>query len=402
MAERKRSFDPFRRKFVSGGPEEPVRQKVAKWLHGVMGYEHLLTEVHVDSGMRPDIVAYGDGDRTEALVVVECKRPGEPLDCHEQQLRRYAQQTGARYAMLANAPPPGRKYKEDTGAISLHYRVTAGGKLKRIEHILTFDELTKRRPSIARSVPRFRRWPYSTIASPEDARIAESAHDCDVFGVDTPAWMAPIAMELFGLLADDRKILGEVKRGDDFSFRDLGRSPHKVTNASSGEWYSKYYRAFLVKSGERELVARVAVIPQRKSGRHTHIGTAGGYTVLIVTLDDGVRDHASLELKLDWGIEPAERAFWIVHDGRTTGAGGGVKTGRVLKHVNGRAPDLVRGDTIYLGRIPALGRIDWTPDTKTLIANLIRYAILRDEVRERVARERATLKTKVPAKRKAA
>ena len=74
----------------------------------------------------------------------------------------------------------------------------------------------------------------------------------------------------------------------------------------------------------------------------------------------------------------------ISHNGRiTVGKLGAAKTSDLLTYVEERAPDLIVGNKVILGKLDMseLKYVD-SPDMMELIINLIRYALLRDEFRE--------------------
>jgi hypothetical protein len=53
----------------------------------------------------------------------------------------------------------------------------------------------------------------------------------------------------------------------------------------------------------------------------------------------------------------------------------------VLQEVARQAPDLVRGEFVHLGRLPTNRLIEWS-DASALVVNLIRYALVRDSIRQ--------------------
>ena len=57
------------------------------------------------------------------------------------------------------------------------------------------------------------------------------------------------------------------------------------------------------------------------------------------------------------------------------------------------APDLIKNDKIYLGTIDNSRLLEWKhTDVQNFIRNLLRYAILRDELRVKHKRKRSKSK----------
>ncbi len=375
-------LDRWRNKFVPAKPEEGVRQSVASWLYSGLGYKYLDTEAYLAAAGRADIVAYADPDWQQVLVVVECKKRDDLLSDirYDQQLARYAKATQSIYAVLTNGDPKFQKVFK-RGRTSL----------KMIDRLPSYQECIKGAQIKYLRTERFRRWNYASIATPQNALETLRENDFSwIYGTETPVWLAPFAADLFGFLADDRPAfrLPRTQWREVEIVEDLGRRPLTFSNASGGRWPSSYFRSFHVKrwNASRTAVSRAIVsltlFAQKKSGPESKFGSAGGYTVLAVGVEDLHFSHLSLELKLDWNVEPGRGVLRLVHDGRMTAAGGGVPKADVIRHVRKRAPDLVDNGQILLGCVPAFEPLTWKA-ARPVIANLIRYALLRDDVRAR-------------------
>ena len=73
----------------------------------------------------------------------------------------------------------------------------------------------------------------------------------------------------------------------------------------------------------------------------------------------------------------------ITHNGSLTrGRGGAAKRSDVIACIKERAPELVHGDEIHLGRVNHSRLLEWKdPNVQSFIKNLLRYAVLRDGFR---------------------
>ena len=73
----------------------------------------------------------------------------------------------------------------------------------------------------------------------------------------------------------------------------------------------------------------------------------------------------------------------ITHNGAITrGRDGALPKKALIDYVQKRAPELVKNDTIYLGRLDSSRLLEWrNPNVQYFIKNLLRYAVLRDGFR---------------------
>ena len=113
--------------------------------------------------------------------------------------------------------------------------------------------------------------------------------------------------------------------------------------------------------------------------------TRKGITYLVVAIDDFDKSHNSLQLSIDRYvfIEGTKCTIW--HDGTFNGwKKGAVKRDKVIQFMKQRAPELVNEDNqIILGILDYSREFKWKyRDVKLFVANLIKYAILRDDFRK--------------------
>lgn len=95
--------------------------------------------------------------------------------------------------------------------------------------------------------------------------------------------------------------------------------------------------------------------------------------------------HHSLQLNLDkfCKFDINTNMIEITHNGAITrGRDGALPKKELLAYVQKRAPELVKDDTIYLGRLDNSHLLEWrNSNVQSFIRNLLRYAVLRDGFR---------------------
>jgi hypothetical protein len=132
-------------------------------------------------------------------------------------------------------------------------------------------------------------------------------------------------------------------------------------------------------------VVSVNIIAGWKTANDPRFGNRRGRTMLVVAVDDEADSHLSLQLALDEAA-PAQQfhagSVMVRHKGSlTAGKHGALRRSLVLQEVARQAPDLVRGEFVHLGRLPTNRLIEWS-DASALVVNLIRYALVRDSIRQ--------------------
>lgn len=73
----------------------------------------------------------------------------------------------------------------------------------------------------------------------------------------------------------------------------------------------------------------------------------------------------------------------ITHNGAITrGRDGALPKKSLIAYIQKRAPELIKGDRIYLGCLDSSRLLEWrNPNVQSFIRNLLRYAVLRDGFR---------------------
>ncbi len=83
-------------------------------------------------------------------------------------------------------------------------------------------------------------------------------------------------------------------------------------------------------------------------------GNRTGSTQLNISIANKESRHHSLQLNLDrcCRYNPLTNVVDVIHNGAlTSGKGGAAKRADVIAYIKDRAPELVHGDEIYLGRL---------------------------------------------------
>ncbi len=378
-------IDRCRGYLVSATPEEAVRQAVLDRLIDELGVPETRVRSEFNQRRRgaqgrADVIVLAPGadDREGGvLMVVECKRPGAFLDDRtKEQAVRYAEPLGADVIVLTN------------GDDERVYSTSDDGWVRR-EAIPTWGDLLAEEYGQIVDEEKFQRWDWSDIGAMEAAeRTAEEQGLRGwLIGEDSPAEMAPFALNLFGLLADEAEGPPVPLRSGDFVIEeDLGQRSRTFGNASGGMWPSDYYRSFLVFEEDRAnyQVVSLAVLACAKVTDHPVWGNRRGRTMLVAALDEGTTSHVSLEMGLDeiFKAAPVRRTIDMTPVGKmTVGKRGALKQDVLLAELARHgAADLVRGDRVWLGCLPLTEEMTWQQSAE-FIGNVVRYALVRDRIR---------------------
>lgn len=369
-------FDPVRKYFVPKTPEEEVRQKTIEFLETQLGVP--LNRMRVEEAMahtkrgargRADIVVYRDDEKINPLMVIECKAPEVDISCDEvrEQAERYRNILKADYIMLVNG------YK----LIIYKYQ---DGKNFELVNISSYKELLKSKVSFVERIP-LEPYSYEEIMSYE---LQEKFTQVYV-GCETPKPIKSFALNFLNLIL--LKSINEENILDTIGvFEDRGTGRTRFGN-SAGYNYQIKTRLFIAKD-------------RKNKDQILGLSLFGKYynTQLNVSIMNRERRHHSLQLNMDNFCEYDYRTDKIVitHNGTlSTGRGGSISKFTVIDYVKNNAPDLIRGEEIYLGSVDNSRLLEWSqPDVQNFIKNLFRYAVLRDEVRKKYKRKRKRSRTK--------
>ncbi len=332
-------FDPVRKYFVPKTPEEEVRQKTIEFLSTYLGVplNRLRVEetmAHVKKGVRgrADIVVYRDDEKNKPLMVIECKAPEVDISCDEvrEQAERYRDILSADYIMLVN------------GCKLVIYKYQNGKNFELVE-ISSYKDLLKSKVSFVDRIP-LEPYSYEEIMSYE----LQDTFTRVYVGCETPKPIKSFALNFLNLILlkpiNEKNILESIG-----VFEDRGTGRTRFGN-SAGYNYQIKTRLFIAKD-------------RKNKDQILGLSLFGEYnTQLNVSIMNRERRHHSLQLNMDNFCEYDYRTDKIVitHNGTlSTGRGGSISKFKVVDYVKNNAPDLIRGEEIYLGSIDNSQLLEW-------------------------------------------
>ena len=326
---------------------------------------------HVKKGLRgrADIVVYRDDKQEEALMVIECKAPYIDVDCNIvlDQAVRYRNILGAEYIMLVNG----------VNAIVYQFK---NGKLKEIDKVPSYQELLKSKVKV---VKQSKDKPY-TFEDIKSKRLQNNFLNMGYIGEDSPKENYEFYLNLLNLLLlkkiSSSNILNRIGVTED-CFRGFTFFGNR-----GGGTYQTWTRLFIAQDHEgKDQVLGISICATAHTENDPHWGNRTGTTQLNVSITNKESRHHSLQLNLDrcCRYNPITNIVDITHNGSLTrGKGGAAKRADVIAYIKDRAPELVHGDEIYLGRLNNSRLLEWNDsNVQSFIRNLLRYAVLRDGFR---------------------
>lgn len=378
-------LDNIRGYLVQATPEEAVRQQTVLWLeHEILVPQHLLrTEFnhrrHGGQGRSDILVLHPSGTESRGILVVECKRPGFPLEERaREQVTHYAAQVGASFCALTNGDEVMTLHRANPAAqwleiVTPRWNDLLAGKIRRV----TPPEQGER-------------WAWSEYGTrPEMLRRLEDSSDLlgHIVGVDSEWHVGAFACNLFDLFVYELNAFAHPIEDDRIVLvKDLGIHSRYFGNAAGGSWASDEYRSFLVfdKRRSSHQVVSLLVTSSLKTTNDAVFKNRAGRTYLVVAVDEGPKSHLSLEACLDATLTKdnvLQGEVELFHSGAlTVGRRGSVPRKRVFEFVNDTAPHLLQDRRIFLGKLPSARLIHWSDATDFLLRT-IRYALARDELR---------------------
>lgn len=378
-------LDPIRKKLIYITPEETVRQKTISYLLDELGVpkEMLIVEQHlshygIDSKKRADIVIHKiDKEGIERpIAVIECKASDVYLDLKaREQKMEYCDMIGADYAMLVNGVEEYCfKYDYDKEEyIDIATLPNYKDMLSDIYEELDLGELPPRIP-------------FEGLRDFLEKDFAE--REKDDYGLDisklTPMHIAVPVFNLWEGLLDSRVKMPAGNYGMFELIEDFGVRMLSYGNASGGKFYGPY-RSFLVKVGESTEFYSIGVTTYSKSSNPEKVKTC-----IAVAHDDEKDAHHALQLVADDNVVVTGTKVDFFHHGKiAVGKMGSGKVSELRMFVEERYPKVLSGNKFFLGSLTndKLWRLD-DPDVINLIVNMISYAMVRDDYREFVKRNK--------------
>lgn len=369
-------YDPIRSFLLAATPEECVRQKTIVYLQRDLGIpinrifvEESMTHTKKGARGRADIVVFRDDECTDVLMIIECKAPHINVLGDEvfKQACGYREILNADYIMLIN------------GIEAIVY-IYNEGEYFEVKDVPSFEELLKSKISIVET-EEFEEFSYEELMSDEFKEAFAENGDISEY---TPQYIKGFALNLLNLI-----IYKEIKNSN--FLEKIGVSedcrvsmPH-FGNSGGGN-YQVWSHMFIAKDYlNRDQVLGISICATVHTENDPHWGNRTGTTQLNVSITNKESRHHSLQLNLDRACRynPITNIVDITHNGSlTSGKGGAAKRADVIAYIKERAPELVHGDEIYLGRLNNSRLLEWKdPNVQSFIRNLLRYAVLRDGFR---------------------
>lgn len=355
--------DPIRNIFVQCTPEEVVRQKTIHFLQSDLGVplERISVEesmAHVKRGARgsADIVVYRDDKKKDALLVIECKAPEVDVSCYivREQSERYQKILGANYCMLIN------------GRQIMMYKYNDGLAIE-LDGIPSYIELLNNKVEYTKLL-QVKPYSYLDIKSKNIQRAFVKEH---YIGDFTPNDIKSFVLNFLNLILLKSFISIEDLMRIGVS-EDFGIKRTRFGN-SAGYNYQELTRLFIAKDNKgKDIICGLSMI--------------GDYnTQLNISITNKKKGHHSLQLNMDKFCEydSTTNMITVTHNGALSfGRGGSMSHKVVIDYIQEKAPDLIQNDKVNLGTIDNSRLLEWgNTDVQNFIRNLLRYAILRDEIR---------------------
>lgn len=369
-------YDPIRCFLLAATPEECVRQKTIVFLQQELGIP--VNRIFVEESMahtkkgargRADIVIYRDDECTDVLMIIECKAAHINILGDEvfKQASGYREILNAEYIMLVNG----------IEAIIYYYN---DGAYHEVKDIPLLEELLRKEISFVEPEP-FEAFRYEELMSDEFQEAF--AENCDISEY-TPQYIKGFALNLINLI-----IYKEIKNSkflEKLGVSDDCRVSMPQFGNSGGGNYQVWSHMFIAKDYlNRDQVLGISICATAHTENDPHWGNRTGTTQLNVSITNKESRHHSLQLNLDrcCRYNPITNIVDITHNGSLTrGKGGAAKRADVIAYIKDRAPELVHGDEIYLGRLNNSRLLEWNDsNVQSFIRNLLRYAVLRDGFR---------------------
>ena len=369
-------YDPIRSFLLAATPEECVRQKTIVYLQRDLGIpinrifvEESMTHTKKGARGRADIVVFRDDECTDVLMIIECKAPHINVLGDEvfKQACGYREILNADYIMLIN------------GIEAIVY-IYNEGEYFEVKDIPSFEELLKSKISIVET-EEFEEFSYEELMSDEFKEAFAENGDISEY---TPQYIKGFALNLINLIIyteiNNSKFLEKIEVSEDCRVS----MPH-FGNSGGGN-YQVWSHMFIAKDYlNRDQVLGISICATVHTENDPHWGNRTGTTQLNVSITNKESRHHSLQLNLDRACRynPITNIVDITHNGSlTSGKGGAAKRADVIAYIKERAPELVHGDEIYLGRLNNSRLLEWKdPNVQSFIRNLLRYAVLRDGFR---------------------
>ena len=371
-------LDPIREKLIQVTPEETVRQHVISYLINDLKVPKRMIKVEerldkfkgVKSNRRADIIILGYDKKSKSnipITVIECKAPDVYFTEKEiNQMWYYADMLGSSFCALIN--------DSDMLAQVFDNELNA---YQNIVELPSYKDMLGLEYEIAPVPKQFKRLKFNEI--PDNCHEYEGWNT----GADTPESMLIPAVNLIECLIYTEHKLPVKKYGIFELIEDYGTRLLKYGNNSGGE-FSGLYRSFLIKYKRYTEFVSIGFSTYRTWGNDLE------KTSLCVAVDNEKMSHHALQLVLDDNVIVDGKKVTFKHHGRIGVSN--IGTGKIAdlrKLISKKYPSIIDGTRFNLGTLTCnrLWNLD-NPEVMTFMENLISYALLRDEYREKLIRKK--------------
>ena len=363
-------LDTYRDKLVPITPEETIRQKVARWcentlsvLSEVILIEQALTCYGVNSRDRADIVIHKQTSLgLLPIAIVECKSPIIVInDRTLEQGIKYADFLNCDYLFLTN----GTEFK------SYHYEKELDAYIE-LSIVPTYKDMLEGAFIELEAEPPFVR---PSLLEMHNEVIWKNYTDDWIIAPYSKKQIIPHAINVFECFMDCSYLMDSLIGNQFTLIKDYGIRNLDYGNAS-GETYFSSYRSFLI---------------QDNYGNHQFVSLgvnaySENRTILCVAIDDFKKSHHALQLAFDSYMEEGTETIKFAHTGRiAVGHSGSGKASDLIKFVEWKSPDLIKGNKVFLGELPKTELLSFRmSEVQTFTKNLIDYALIRDNYRDKI------------------
>lgn len=371
-------LDSVRKKLVYITPEETVRQKVISFLVNelkvpkqMIAVEEHLSHYGLESKRRADIIIHKyvrEENLKEPVAVIECKAPHIALDENANtQMTDYADKLLCAYAVLTN------------GYSTFIYRYdNEKDKYVQLSDLPKYEDMLKGKYDVLEEPVFPKRTPFEKLEEMLPEYIG-----LDI-GTSTSVTKQIPILNMWETLLDTKVQLSSKKYKIFKLIKDYGVRILSYGNASGG-MFSGPYRSFLIEyKGSTEFVSIGLSVYVTWTKQDIE------KTVLNVAIDNEKETHHSLQLVLDDNMSVVGNKCTFYHHGRIgVGKIGSGRIDELRKFVENEYSQIIEGNRFCLGTLynDALFQLD-SESMTDFIENLISYALIRDEYRKYVKKNR--------------
>lgn len=364
-------FDKTKQILRNATPEEEIRQRVVEFLNDKMEipFKAMETEIPVcyfidGARGRMDVVVYGLKDNQRyPIMVVECKAAAIHMTENVYiQAKKYSEVIDIPVLMVTNG--------SDVDILAWNYGTE---EYEAVEYFPTYDELCKPEDlkGITLQEVQYERHEYLDLF--KDEIIDLEFEYGEYIGESCKRSMVPYVVNLAESFMDTSHKAENLEiKGYKF-IKDGGIRYTSFGNTSGGS-FTGFYRYFIIEDtkGDTQIISMSVA------------GCMNGRSLLIVAIDDMDKHHNSLQLSIEHFSSLSDKKLKIWHDGTlTVGNKGKAKKQEVIDFVENNSSLKVENGKIQLGEIDMSDLVYANDnDMKELIANLIEYAMVRDDFRK--------------------